>query len=153
MNDVLGVGDAGAFGNRSRRASSRRLAKKVDSPIPRAAQKAVTDWPDSFQATTVSLQNWFPWRRRLVSGTGSVSSWVRTAQSYQTPQGVPGPDAYENEIDNGHGRALGNTVEERCLHGEHRVLRRFGVREGVYGVRSRSASPRTAFDQLPWWVG
>src|SRR5262249_41884777 len=93
-NNGLGMGEAWAFGNRSRRASSRRLAKKGDSPIPRAAQNAVTDSPDSFQAATVSCQNWSLHRRRLVFGTGWVSSWVRKPQSYTTPQGVPGPDAY-----------------------------------------------------------
>src|SRR5262249_25884563 len=53
-NEGLAVAAAAAFGDCSRRASSRRLAKKVDSPIPRAAQNAVTVWPDSFQAGMVS---------------------------------------------------------------------------------------------------
>jgi hypothetical protein len=92
-NDGLGVGEAGGCADPSRRASARRSAKEVDSPSPRAAQNAVTDCPDAFRAATVSRQNWSP-RRRLDFGTGWVPSWVRKTQSYPTPQGVPGPDAY-----------------------------------------------------------
>src|SRR5262245_52100403 len=55
-NDGFGAG-AGAFGDGLRRASSRRLAKKVDSPSPRAAQNAVTVRSDSFQAVIASRQN------------------------------------------------------------------------------------------------
>lgn len=45
-NDGLGVGGAAGRRDLSRPASSRRLAKKVASATPRAAQKARTDWPD-----------------------------------------------------------------------------------------------------------
>src|SRR5262245_11041328 len=94
-NEGLAVAAAAAFGGCSRRASSRRLAKKVDSPIPRAAQNAVTVWPDSFQAVMVSRQNWsLAARRRRVFGIGRASSRVSKLRSYPTPQGVPRPDVY-----------------------------------------------------------
>src|SRR5262249_21529857 len=72
-NDGFGLNWRGEVGACSRRASSRRLAKKVDSPIPRAAQNAVTVWPDSFQAVIVSRQKWSA-RRRRVFGTDETSS-------------------------------------------------------------------------------
>ena len=56
-NDGLGSWSGRRVGDRSRSASSRRLAKKVASLSPRAAQNARTDWPDSFQAAIVSRQN------------------------------------------------------------------------------------------------
>jgi hypothetical protein len=54
-NEVAGADAAGACGDPSRKVHL--LAKKVDSPIPRAVQNMVTVWPDSVQAAIASRQN------------------------------------------------------------------------------------------------
>ena len=75
--DGLGVGAAGSAGC-PRQASSRRLTKKVASAIPRAAQKARIDCPDSFQAMIVSRQNCSRSAGlRRVFGIGRASSSAR----------------------------------------------------------------------------
>ena len=54
-----------------------RRAGTVDSASPRAVQNAVTVWPDSFPAASVSRQNRSRLARRRVIGIDRASSWVR----------------------------------------------------------------------------
>jgi hypothetical protein len=57
-NEVLGAVEEDTLEAFSCRLSSRRLAKNVDAPSTRAAQHAVTVWPDAFQVVIVPRQNW-----------------------------------------------------------------------------------------------